>query len=455
MPKQTRWTMWLVPLLAMFALLGGLVGRVHAHPRTINGIPYEDRYERFTVKLDNGRLHVGRMLGAAFDRSGLNGDWVRDHVSWRIKVKGVAGRAKLEAFKLITNNYLTLRVNDDRVLVEFDRIKVRRDQKRLLGKLRKYAAKKWPDKAEEERRKYGLVWVTPNGDVSIDRLKETDHAVVLVHGLDDGGGMWPQLVEELHNDKLTACELTYPNDQSLAESTRFLVDELARLHHRGVERVSIVTHSMGALLAREALTNARYYKGDARGDSRLPQVEHLVMLAPPNHGSRCAKLGVMSEVREQAQRAVFSKTASVQGAIFDGLGEARIDLQPRSEFLLRLNARPHAKYVRMTVVAGRLKEITPQRIDAGVRWMRRYCHISDRMAEALATAAKEVSGDLGDGVVTVRSTRLKGVTDFVLLDASHADIVTNCWTSPSKRVPPAVPVVMARLRAGRDIVRAK
>ena len=51
---------------------------------------------------------------------------------------------------------------------------------------------------------------------------------------------------------------------------------------------------------------------------------------------------------------------------------------------------------------------------------------------------------VGDGLVTVESTRLKGVPHQTV-DGTHLSMIRNI-TKSSRRIPPAVPIIVNRLR---------
>jgi hypothetical protein len=51
---------------------------------------------------------------------------------------------------------------------------------------------------------------------------------------------------------------------------------------------------------------------------------------------------------------------------------------------------------------------------------------------------------LGDGLVTVESTRLAGVPHRTV-DGTHLSMIRNI-TSDSRRIPPAVPIIVERLK---------
>jgi hypothetical protein len=51
---------------------------------------------------------------------------------------------------------------------------------------------------------------------------------------------------------------------------------------------------------------------------------------------------------------------------------------------------------------------------------------------------------LGDGLVTIESTRLAGVPHRTV-DGTHLSMIRNI-TSDSRRIPPAVPIIVERLK---------
>ena len=55
---------------------------------------------------------------------------------------------------------------------------------------------------------------------------------------------------------------------------------------------------------------------------------------------------------------------------------------------------------------------------------------------------------LGDGLVTVESTRLEGVPHRTVV-GNHLSMIRNV-TKNSRRIPPAVPIVVDRLKRGEE-----
>ena len=133
------------------------------------------------------------------------------------------------------------------------------------------------------------------------------------------------------------------------------------------------------------------------------------MVGTPNHGSEMARLRIFSEIRDQWVALTQGKGHWLRW-IFDGAGEAKIDLLPDSKFLNRLNARAHPKEVNMMTIAGVASPWKIPEIERLGQRTNRSHPVSDpeasgRWDEVLLS----VTDGLGDGLVTVASTRLTGI----------------------------------------------
>ena len=145
----------------------------------------------------------------------------------------------------------------------------------------------------------------------------------------------------------------------------------------------------------------------------------------------------------------FAASALDQKSVLNDAGEANIDLLPGSRFLSELNARPHPSGVDMFIIAG----ITSPWKEKGIKnWIEDIQqHVSEAQREkvnALGTYLISMTLCLGNGLVTVESTRLEGVPHLTV-DGTHLSIIRNL-SKNSQSVPPAVPIIVDRLMINKN-----
>ena len=256
--------------------------------------------------------------------------------------------------------------------------------------------------------------------------------------------MWQNLAPELVKEKFNVWLMHYPNDQPVVESARLFFEALQGLNQGGIDRISIVAHSMGGLVSREMLTSPEIEYNASAKNRRVPEVVALIMVGTPNHGSQLARLRVFTEMRDQLVRLTKGNTNWLAG-ILDGAGEAKIDLLPGSRFLTELNARPHPEGVDMLSIAGMSSPWSESDINRWVSDLRQK--VSDdkqKWVDVLGENMIAMTRGLGDGLVTVESTRLDGVP-YRTVDGTHLSMIRNV-TSGSRRIPPAVPIIIDQLK---------
>jgi pimeloyl-ACP methyl ester carboxylesterase len=190
--------------------------------------------------------------------------------------------------------------------------------------------------------------------------------VVLLHGLARSHGSMARLGAHLAAHGFDTWSRTYPSRRApIAEIARALVDEIAR--DAAGRPVCAVTHSMGGVVARHL------------HDPRI-MWQRIVMLAPPNQGSRLA----LAAAENPMYRWFF--------------GPAGRELADATGWPV-----PPAPFA---VIAGtRARALTnPTSWTVGRRFPRGVQH---------------------DGTVAVDETRLDGMADFAEVDATHTWIMND------------------------------
>lgn len=279
-----------------------------------------------------------------------------------------------------------------------------------------------------------------------------ERAVLLVHGLDEPGGIWDQLAPALASDGHTVLRFDYANDQAIVRSTDELGFALRRLYALGVKDLDLVCHSMGGLVARDALT-----RPDA--DDAVPVVGTLITLGTPHGGSPWARLRSFAEAREQVQRWAESDDMDpvrLLGFLDDGGGQAGVDLLPGSAFLEELNARSMPSSVRVICVVGRTDEPSTGAASLGSAIARSALEdvLGEREAGVVLDEVDRLGRELGDGVVPVSSAVMEGASEVILVSANHRGMIRTIELEEAVRLrqglpaaaePPAISLIVDRL----------
>jgi pimeloyl-ACP methyl ester carboxylesterase len=300
-------------------------------------------------------------------------------------------------------------------------------ERQARSQLKDAAERAFPAQAAAAHARYGLSRLYP--------ARSGNREVVLVHGLDDPGKVWMNLAPALGAAGYGVSQMTYPNDQPVHDSAALLHASLRPLSRDGVDQVAIVAHSMGGLVTREMLTNPVFACGGAH--CPIPRVRQLIMIGTPNHGSSLARFRGLGELREQFAR-ILAGQAGWLDWIFDGAGEAGIDITPGSPFLTALNERPPPRGTAMDVIAGVIADDQAQAMDRLI-----VESVSGDPALRVAPLAER----LGDGLVSLASARLPGVP-LHRVQGNHLSIIRNL-DAEDDRVPPAIPIVLELLSADR------
>ena len=323
-------------------------------------------------------------------------------------------------------------------------------EKELRSQLRQTVKDALPQQTARFSQTVGLFSFNENGKMT-PVSEGYGPSVILVHGLDDPGKVWQNLAPELLRQGYIVWVFQYPNDQPVVESSMLFFDELKQLRQLGVDTIYIVGHSMGGLVCRELLTSPVISYDSFTETGQVPKAELLIMVGTPNHGSHLARFRVIAELRDHFARLINGEF-SWFGPIFDGAGEAKIDLLPDSRFLTELNSRPHPEKVEMLIIAGITSPWSENDINNMLgRAEQNIASIKQQDVEIMRDYLVSMTHGLGDGLVTVASTRLEGVPHLTV-SGTHLSMIRNI-TETSDRVPPAVPVILEKLSNEKRAIR--
>lgn len=203
----------------------------------------------------------------------------------------------------------------------------------------------------------------PLSDVSVTNARGGD-AVVLLHGLGRSHRSMGRLARHLTAQGHQVVNLPYPSRRHEPDQLMNHVASEIRTHLSSDTRLHFVTHSLGGIIVRALLA-----------DDPPPNLGRTVMLAPPNKGSELADL--------LSGRLPFSWTL---GPTLPHLGTHETSfprLLPAADFELG-------------IIAGR---------------------------GFLNPIGAAVVASPNDGVVSVESTRLEGMDDFIVVNRSHTFIM--------------------------------
>ncbi len=381
------------------------------------------------VPLREGMLHSDDLLNLLSQQMNLEIDCP---IKGEIDLSSLRGSLFIRALNRSLGEGCRLSVEPDALVLQFDPDKLPKNSTQARKALRTFTAVAAPDATGDQARLYGLL-------LPVD-LDETRPLVILVHGLDCTKAQWWNMASLLQEDGHQVGYFTFPSDQPLVDSAGLLGRHMEALHETFPRlKVSILTYSMGALVARG------YIEGP---DYRAP-VDRLIMIAPPNHGSKWARYRTVLEVHEHWNLWRSNSDWHWTWPITDGLGEAGDDLRPKSSFLDQLNAYPRRAGVAYTIIAGNqhtARRLVANWVETPARWaphaVQNWWGVRQSRAW-LQQAADEVrSGqDRSDGPVTLKSAHLPGVDDFVLLPADHNSLYQSTHGQP----PAAWPIIRDRL----------
>lgn len=266
--------------------------------------------------------------------------------------------------------------------------------------------------------------------------------VILIHGLDEPGGIWDETLNAMADEGIVAWEFLYPNDQAINYSADLLAKHWLTLDSS--EAVILVGHSMGGLVIRDFVTRWRH-PVEETNLIQGPSVLGVIQIGTPNQGSGWARLRAWLEVREWISH-IPEGEISPFVSLRQGTGAAKIDLRPDSEFLKGLNARKWPQQVKLSIIGGILSEPSTAMLE-GLDQLAEELEITD-LRQRVEGWWAETGEDIGDGVVPVTSLRFDGAPEPILLPASHRGLLMSYPLTLGS--PPAIPPLLTIIKTWLD-----
>jgi len=190
--------------------------------------------------------------------------------------------------------------------------------------------------------------------------------VVMLHGLARTSGSMEALEESLSREGYEVLNVDYSSRKLNIPEIAGAVREEIISKTRGAEKIHFVAHSMGAIIVRYI------QKYDP-----LPNIGRVVMLSPPNHGSEVVDFLGNTWPFKFVNGPAGRQLGTDEKGIFRGLG--RVDFETG-------------------VITG----------DRSINWI-----------NSLIIPGKD------DGKVSVESSKVEGMKDFLVVHASHTFIMND------------------------------
>jgi pimeloyl-ACP methyl ester carboxylesterase len=303
------------------------------------------------------------------------------------------------------------------------------DKEREVRNLVQDQLKQWfPEQMQASTGLYGLFRHQPDG------LSSNPGRIVLVHGLDEPGGIWNDLIPVLEALDMEVWQFRYPNDQAIDRSVQLLAAEWARLDEE--KPVVLIGHSMGGLVIRDFVSRLRHPVG-APSSVQGPAVTGVILVGTPSQGSEWARLRVWLELREFFTT-VEDRRFSLFAALSDGTGAAKVDLHPKSAFLAELNSRAWPQEVSVKIIGGSLPNPSPM-LEESFRVIREDL-VSTELDQVIKARLTDLGNSLGDGAVPVASLAFPGGPTPSLVPASHRGLLVRRFASDPE--PPAIAYIV-------------
>jgi len=262
--------------------------------------------------------------------------------------------------------------------------------------------------------------------------------VCLIHGLNSTSGVFLHMVGPLEAAGYGVVAYDFPYNRDLDDTSAAFGRDWAEFRRKtGDARPwAVVAHSMGSLLARS------YVEDDA---SYARDVSSMILIAPPHHGSSLARAQTFLQMVQGLQAIQGTRRTDPLALLGDGLGAAADDMTPGSAYLRgldRAKRRPGVAYHTLAGDVGYLNPKARQRVEAQIGGGGILGGIGRVVAAGASASLDEITDGLGDGCVSVASTRLEGVPDHRVLHANHLELIRAPLLFPEPGPVASIPEIL-------------
>lgn len=248
--------------------------------------------------------------------------------------------------------------------------------------------------------------------------------VVAVHGFNSGPDRFHHVIQSLRASEFRVATYSYATEEGVVAAAQSLSKHLNGWASRNPEyEISLLAHSMGGIVARYVVESPSLH---------CTAIDQLIMIAPPNHGSELARIGMTdqpfgNQTTGEVDRPQLLRLIS---QIAKRMNPAIGDMRPDSKVLSVLNDYPRNKAIAYSILLGNKAPLTKKQAvilaeaitELGAE--RPMIELAGQQAaDTLEQVSQEVVGKGGDGVVSVTSGRLAGVDDIEVLSFQHNDLL--------------------------------
>ncbi len=275
----------------------------------------------------------------------------------------------------------------------------------------------------------------------------TRPTVCLLHGLNSTSGVFLHMVGPLEEAGYGVVAYDFPYNRDLDDTSAAFRRDWTEFRRKSGETRpwAIVAHSMGSLLARSYVEDDSAFARD---------VSSMILLAPPNRGSSLARAQTFLQMVQGMQAISGTRRTDPLALLGDGLGAAADDMTPGSRYLRDLNARrcrPGVAYHTLAGDVGYLNASARSQVEAQLGGRGVLGGFGRLVAAGASAPLDEITDGLGDGCVSVASTRQEGVTDHRVLHANHLELIRAPLLFPGPGPVASMPDILRWLAADAPV----